>query len=92
VKPRGSGSVYRRGSVWWIKFYDRMGCARRESSGSAAKSDAEKLLRKRLGEVASGKRLIGSDLERTTFDDLARMIRDDYRAENRRSITGWKSA
>jgi hypothetical protein len=62
MKPRGSGSVYRRGGVWWIKFYDRTGRARRESSGSEVKSDAEKVLRKRLGEVASGKRLIGTDL------------------------------
>ena len=85
MKPRGSGSVYLRGGVWWTKFYDRTGRARRESSGSKVKGDAEKLLRKRLGEVASGKRLIGSDLERTTFEDLAGMIRDDYRAENRRS-------
>jgi hypothetical protein len=73
------------GGVWWIKFYDRTGRARRESSGSEVKGDAEKVLGKRLGEVASGKRLIGSDLERTTFEDLAAMIGDDYRAENRRS-------
>jgi integrase len=85
MKPRGSGSVYQRGSVWWIKFYDRMGRARRESSGSRAKGDAEKVLRRRLGEVASGKRLISSDLERTTFEDLAAMMRDDYGAESRRS-------
>src|SRR5208337_926434 len=82
---RGAGSVFRRGSVWWVKYYDRTGRARRESSASKVKSGAEKLLRKRLGEVASGKRLIGADLDRTTFEDLARMIRDDYRAENRHS-------
>jgi integrase len=85
MKPRGSGSVYLRGGVWWTKFYDRTGRARRESSGSKVKGDAAKLLRRRLGEVASGKRLIGADLERTAFEDLAAIIRDDYRAENRRS-------
>jgi integrase len=58
---------------------------RAASRRSQRPGDAAKLLRKRLGEVASGKRLIGSNLERTTFEDLAGMIRDDYRAENRRS-------
>src|SRR5258708_1001841 len=86
MKPRGAGSVYPRGDVWWIKYYDRDGSARRESSGSKVKSEAEKLLRKRLGEVASGKRHIGADLERTTFEDLARMIIDDYRANSRRAL------
>jgi hypothetical protein len=85
MKPRGAGSIYRRGSVWWLKYYDRDGRPRRESSRSESKADAEKVLRLRLGDVASGKRLIGSDLERTTFEDLAGIIRDDYRAENRRS-------
>jgi integrase len=86
MRPRGTGSIFLRGSVYWVKYYDRAGHARRESSGSNARSDAEKLLRKRLGEVASDKRLIGADLERTTFEDLARMIVDDYRAEGRRSL------
>lgn len=44
------------------------------------------MLRTRLGEVASGKRFIGAELDRTRFEDLAQMIRDDYRAENRRSV------
>jgi integrase len=86
MKPRGTGAVYQRGQIWWIKFYDRTGRAHRESSGSKAKSGAEKLLRKRLGEVAIGKRQIGTDLDRTTFADLTSMIGDDYRAENRRSV------
>jgi integrase len=86
MKPRGAGSVYSRGDVWWIKYYDRTGHARRESSGSKVKNDAEKLLRKRLGEVASGKRHIGADLERTTFEHLEQMIVDDYRANSRRGL------
>jgi len=85
VRPRGAGSVFRRGLTWWVKYYDRTGRARRESSKSSVKGDAEKLLRTRLGEVASGKRFIGADLDRTTFENLAGMIRDDYRAAKRRS-------
>jgi hypothetical protein len=85
MKPRGWDSIYQRGGVWWIKFDDRTGRCRRESSKSANKNDATRLLDQRSGEVESGKRVIGSDLERTSFEDLASMIRDVYRAENRRS-------
>jgi integrase len=86
VRPRGTGSVYRRGSIWWLKYYDRNGDARRESSGSAIKVDAEKLLAQRRGDVASGKRLIGADLERTTFEDLKKLVTDEYRLRRRKSI------
>ena len=85
MKPRGAGSVYERGRVWWLKYYDRNGWVRRESSHSKLKGDAEKLLRQRLGDVASGKRYLGSDLERTRFEDLATIIKADWQANNRRS-------
>ncbi len=105
MKPRRTGSVYRRGRIWWIKYYDRTGRARRESSHSDEKAKAEDLLSLRRGDVASGKRLIGADLERTTFEHLAQMIRDDYQLEKRRSterleialkrlgrhLAGWKA-
>jgi hypothetical protein len=69
------------------------------------KSDAEKLLAQRRGEVASGRRRIGTDIERTSFEDLAHLIADDYRLSERKSIaelgssfralaryfTGWKA-
>lgn len=54
IKPkreRGTGSVYQNGSrIWWIKYY-AAGKARRESSGSPDPRVAEKLLRRRLGEI-----------------------------------------
>jgi len=48
------GSLYRRGRIWWIKYY-RHGKAFRESSKSKMVSDAKRLLRKREGEVITGK-------------------------------------
>ena len=84
MRPRGAGSVYLRGAVYWVKYYDRDGKPRRESSESSLKSDADRLLRKRVGEIASGKRFIGPALERTTFEDLASLIQNDYRANQRR--------
>ena len=86
MRPRGSGSIFKRGAIWWIKYYDRRGVARRESSESRTRSDAEKMLRARLGEVASGKRFIGADLDRIRFEDLAQIIRDDYKVQKRRCV------
>jgi integrase len=87
MRARGTGSVYQRPgrTPWWIKYYDGSGTAHRESSGSTVKSDAERLLKKRLGEVASGRRLVGPGLERTTFEDLERLILEDYRLNERKS-------
>lgn len=86
MKARGSGSICRRGCVWWLKYYDRDGRARRESSRAENAAEAARLLRRRLGEVASGRRLIGADIERLSFEDLARLLSDDWRANERRSL------
>ncbi len=48
------GTVYRRGSIWWIKYY-RNGKPFRESSKSQKISDAKRLLRRREGEIATGR-------------------------------------
>jgi integrase len=85
MSPRtmGTGGVYHRGRVYWIRYSFR-GRKIRESSGSAKKADAVKLLRRRLAEMATG-RLIGPDAEKTTFDDLAAMLLTDYALNGRRS-------
>ena len=88
VRARGTGSVHRRPgrAAWYIKYYDQHGRPHRESSGSAVRADAERLLRRRLGEVAEGRCLVGRERERTTFDDLERLIVDDYRMRGRKSL------
>src|SRR5690606_7836809 len=74
--PRvGTGRVYQRGNIWWIDYSFR-GKRHQESSKSTKKSDATKLLRKRLAEMGRGQ-LVGPDAERVMFEDLARGIRDD---------------
>jgi integrase len=45
-----------------------------------------KLLGRRLGEIGRG-RLVGPDVERTTFEDLAQMVFDDYRVNGRKSLS-----
>src|SRR5229473_5670917 len=81
---RGQGWVHRRGRrVWWISYGFR-GEVYRESSGSPNRTDAVKLLRRRLAEIGKGQ-LIGPDVERTRFADLERGLVDDYRINARRS-------
>lgn len=96
MKTRGFGSVYqprykdrnmgqyRSSPTWWIAYYYR-GVKRRESSHSANRVDALRLLRRRMEEMGRG-RLIGPDAERISFEDLATMVLDDYRVNSRKSI------
>ena len=83
MKARGLGRVYQRGRIWWIQYSFR-GRRRRESSRSARRTDAVKLLRRRQGEMGQG-RLVGPDVERTTYEDLVEMIENDYRIKQRKS-------
>lgn len=83
--PRtGTGRVYKRGSVWWIQYGHR-GRTYRESTGSTKRKAATDLLKKRLGEMGTG-RLVGPSEERVTFEDLMRMIEDDYVTQRRRAL------
>jgi len=82
-RTAGTGSVYPRGAVFWIRYSYR-GRKMRESSGSDRRADAVKLLRRRLAEMGSG-RLVGPDAERTTFEDLASMLLADYKLNGLRS-------
>jgi len=53
--------------------------------GSTKESDAWKLLKKRHAEIAAGKP-VGPDIEKTTFEDMATMLTNDYKANGRRSL------
>ncbi|OFV84990.1 MAG: hypothetical protein A2W26_04690 [Acidobacteria bacterium RBG_16_64_8] len=80
-RPRGTGSVYKRGRVWWIRVCHG---AKPESSGSVRKADAQDLLDKRLAEASVG-RLMGPSPGRATYADLEAMLLADLRANRRRS-------
>src|SRR5215470_14511546 len=47
------GSVYKRGEIYWIKFYYK-GMMYRKSAETVHKREAEKTLAKYMGEVARG--------------------------------------
>src|SRR5258706_47656 len=88
MTPRGPNredrGIYRRGTVWWI-CYSQGGHTYRESSRSSRKKVARDLLKKRLGEIGSG-RLIGPNAEKVTLGDLGEMLFADYEARGLKSL------
>jgi integrase len=96
MSTRGLGRVFqqpyrnprtgemRRTETWYVAYSYR-GKAYLESSHSRNRSDAVRLLKQRLAEIGQG-RLIGPNAERTTFDDLAQLLDDDYVVNRRKSL------
>jgi len=83
---QGFGTIYRRGRVWWIKW-SKDGKRRRESSKSERDSDAFKLLRRRIDEVARDRRRDPVAEDRVTMAQLFNALEADYTANGRRSRT-----
>ena len=61
-----SGMLYKRGEsrFWWIKYY-RNGRPVRESTGTGKETQARRILRKRLGDLAAGRLSVPSMLAGT---------------------------
>jgi integrase len=78
------GHIYKRGSVYWIKYY-RGGKPYYESTKSPKEADAKRLLRQRLGEISEG-RFFGLRPERVRFEDLSQDFINDYRINGKRSL------
>ncbi len=95
-RPRGTGSVYRpkwrdtktgelvEGSIYWIKYF-RYGKPYRESSHSDKITQAEKLLKKRQGEISEGK-FPGIYFDKVTFGELAEDFLTDYRINGKDTL------
>jgi len=94
-KTRGLGFVFqpaykdkrtgeqKKTATWWIQYFVR-GERHRESSGSSSRAEAVNLLKQRVGEAAQG-RVVAPRAEKTTFEQLAQMLIDDYEANERKS-------
>jgi hypothetical protein len=78
------GSLRKRGSIWQLRYY-RGGHLHEVSSGTDNKVTAQRLLDRRVGAVASGKR-ITPKMDRLTFDEAAADLVNDYRMNDRRSL------
>jgi len=78
------GMSYKRGNIWWVKYY-RNGKSIRESSKSKSKMVADRLLKRREGEIAQGQ-VPGVFFEKTTFLQLADGIIQDYKINDKKSL------
>lgn len=78
------GMIYKRGRVYWIKYY-RNGKPYRESTESTKEADAKRLLKKREGEISEGK-LPGIYFDRIRFDELSEDFLTDYRINGKKSF------
>src|SRR5262245_51061253 len=68
--------------IWHIAFYHR-GKERRMTSGTTNEVQARKFLAKKLKELNRG-RYVANE-ERVTFEELCKLIRDDYAVNDNRS-------
>jgi hypothetical protein len=96
MRTRGTGYVFqpkykdksgtvRHVSTWYIRWRDHAGQQHREAVKDATtKAEAEKILRQRLSDRDAG-RPTGAAVEKTTLEDLAKLITTDYEINGRRS-------
>lgn len=78
------GCIYKRGGIWWLKYY-RAGEPIRESSRSERKGDATRLLHIREGHLAEGRPFTPIAL-RLRFEDLKAELLGDYQSRGLRTI------
>ena len=78
------GTVYKRGNIWWLKYYWN-GQPIYESSESKKKMVAGRLLRRREGELESGK-IPGFLFEKVTFTQLCELLIMDYKINLKKSL------
>lgn len=78
------GSLFKRGKVWWVKYY-KNGKSFRESSSSDKKMVAKQFLSRKEGEIAEGK-VPSVCYDKVRFIELADAFLQDYRINERKSI------
>jgi hypothetical protein len=71
-------------STWWVQYFAK-GARFRESTNSRSRPQAEAFLQQRLKAAAQGTP-VGPKAGKATFDDLAKILLDNYRAKDRRSV------
>jgi integrase len=82
---RNVGEIIKRGSIFYIRYYDGRGRRRLETTKSSKREDAEKQLRKRLSAKDAGvlpEAAIGSLTLKEATDDLIA----DYKTNKRKSL------
>jgi len=83
-RKHGSGTVYKRGKIWWLSYYAN-GEHICESSHQTDKGEAGRQLRERMGKIAEGT-YVGPRADRVTFEEMKEDMLKDYRINQRKSI------
>jgi integrase len=81
---RKAKNIYLRGSIWWIRYSHR-GKQVRESSHSTVYAAADRLLKKRHGDIVTGK-FAGLEPDRITMLELFKEVEQDCRDNLRSSL------
>src|SRR5689334_22896739 len=81
---QGSGSIYKRGKVWWLSYYAN-GKHICESSHTTERGQARLLLQQRLGQIAEGRYVLAT-VDRILIDELAEDMLTDYRINAKKSL------
>src|SRR5215813_648893 len=87
-RRRGSGNLYLRGSVYWIRYW-RRGRQFRESSGSCDPDVAQKKLDKRMKEIwaeQQGLQAFVPKAEKIYIDKLLDELEKDYKLSGGRGL------
>jgi hypothetical protein len=85
-RPRGTGCVYQQkgSSLWWIQYY-RNGKPYRQSAGTSNRRKAERLLQRKLGEIATGN-FLEPAAEKTLVKEQAADLLTECEANSRQSL------
>jgi integrase len=75
--------LYRRGSIWWVKYYVN-GRPVRESTHTEKETEAKKILDERRGRVATGQAILPR-VDRIRYEEIAADLKRDYAATGRRN-------
>jgi hypothetical protein len=76
--------IHQRGNIWWIKYY-KDGKPYYESSQSGMITKAQRLLKKREGEISEGK-IPGIYFGKVLFSDLIEDFFNDFEINDRKTF------
>ncbi len=84
-RKRGTGMLYQRGKVFWLKYYVN-GRPVYESSGTDKQGAARRLLNERLGRVATGQPILPR-ADKVRYEEAAKALREHYTVTGARDLT-----
>lgn len=79
----GSGTIYRRGRIWWISYFMH-GKQQWESAKTTDRAEARRLLQEKIGQRASGRLIAGES--KVMFYDLIEGVENEYTTNERKTL------